>query len=135
MEINSIKTDPNLALDGVWIDFEDDARVKIAANGNPAHQRALAKHAKKFGNRLKRDPLAGRELAAEAMADAIVLDWEGFTENGEPLPCTRENKIKLLNIPAFADWAASQCQDIANFQKEATAEDAETLKSQPDVAS
>ena len=37
------------------------------------------------------------ELQNELFWDHIIQDWEGFTDGkGNPIPCTRDNKLKLM---------------------------------------
>ncbi len=129
MDITKLKQDDNLAEAGVWVDFED-ARFKICSTDSRRYRRVLTTLAKKRNpNRLRKDPEAMHEMTVEGMADGILLDWEGLQENGQPLHCTRENKMKVCQIEAIRSFLATEAQDMTNFQQEALAEDADTLKS------
>ncbi len=44
----------------------------------------------------------------ELINDFIVKDWRLVTPTGEEIPCTAENKNKMMNsCPAFAEWIAT----------------------------
>lgn len=39
----------------------------------------------------------------EMIWDHAIQSWEGILDvNGAPIPCTLENKMKLMNVPVFA---------------------------------
>lgn len=50
------------------------------------------------------------------LAAAAILEWQGITDKGAPLPCTKENAIRLFTI---APWIREQLeeaqQDHAGF--------------------
>lgn len=127
MEITSLRQNADLSEDGIWIDFED-ARVKIRSTDSKTYRRVITKIAQKQSSRkLQKDAEVMHKVSIEGMADGIVIDWEGFTENGVDLPCTRENRLKLCAIESFRTFVASEAQDIANFQREEVAAAAESF--------
>lgn len=123
--------------DGVWLTFEgEDARFLIASSNRPAYTRALHKAFTKRGtSKLKADPAKTVEATIEALAESVLLGWEGVTDGEKPFPATLENKITLLRgSEAFRNFVSSSATDPANFaEAEATAEDAEAVKSDGDV--
>lgn len=131
MDFSTLATDPLLEKKGVWKKHpqaKDDSEFLIGGVNSPKYQRGLRRHAQhETANRIKNDPEVQDRILIEAIADGILLDWRGDVRfNGEPLPCTRENKIKLLSIHAFRAWVSEQMQEIENFQQaEEKAEDAE----------
>jgi hypothetical protein len=55
----------------------------------------------------------------ELIWDYAIQAWEGILDkNGNPIPCTTENKIKLMNIPVFSRFV-SRCLDLINLSEEA----------------
>lgn len=96
------KTDSACETDGVWLDYGDDCRIKIARAGG-SNKRFL-KSAEKFRRRYKRqleleilsNDVAQRE-AIKIYAESVVLDWEGVTDaEGNELNCNQENITKLF---------------------------------------
>ncbi len=134
MDLSEFKTDPKME-DGVWIDYAEGVSFNVASMARKAYNKAVAKHRSKVPAHKLRDPQVGEKIVMAAMADACLNDWKGLTEDGQPFPCTAENKAKVLAIPALREWIAGQAADLTNFQAEAEAQDAEDLKSGPEVAS
>jgi hypothetical protein len=60
----------------------------------------------------------------EMIWDYAIEDWEGILDaKGKPIPCTLENKMKLMNIPVFARFIGRCLQlltekgDVQNLEK------------------
>lgn len=128
IKAHTIKQD--LASAGVWKAY-DGASFLIASSSSQVYKAKAGKAYKRLNNReAQQDPGIMLKAATEITADCVLLDWKGVDDDGQPFPCTRENRIALLtNAPDFAAWVAEQAADIANFQAEALAEDARALKS------
>jgi hypothetical protein len=88
-------TDPNLELEGVWVDIgpaDKDGKVprlKIARSGNKRHGRIISQQyeASKSLLELKNDAsdAKGEEITIDAMAKAILLDWQNLSYKGVPV--------------------------------------------------
>lgn len=45
--------------------------------------------------------------------DHVIMDYNAFFDkNGKPIPVTRENKIKLMNIPVFDRFVGKCLKDL-----------------------
>jgi len=128
MDITQLQTDDTLREKGTWITY-GDAKFLIRSTDSRQYRRAIMQHAKGKGGRATKEAESLHEMSIEALADAILLDWENVKENGVPLACTRENKLKVLKIAPIREFIAGEAQDIEAFRKEAEAEDAEAIKS------
>lgn len=116
---------------GKWFDY-DGARLLVASTNSTAYQERLnelqrphlrAMRKGRFSNKL------ARKLAIEAMADTILLGWEGVELNGKPLEYSREAALKALtDYPKFADDVADFAGTEAAFEDEDDQEGAESLK-------
>ncbi len=99
MDISNAFAAPELEQDGVWIDYRDDSRIKIARLGNPVWQRRYDAAMKPF-RRLERDgKLAAdkqTEIICRSYAQAILLDWQSFESDGKPYPYSEDNAYRLL---------------------------------------
>lgn len=114
----------------IWIDGPEGSRFKIRSAESSIYRSRLAALARKENpHKLRKDPEAQRRMTVEAMADAILVDWEGVTNEGTPLPCDDKNRRMLLNIPEIRELIATESQDLANFRREAVAADASDIKS------
>jgi hypothetical protein len=127
MDIKALRQDSNLADAGVWVEFED-CKFKIRSTDSPTYRRILGKLAKKKNaNRLKHDPEAMHEITVEGLADGILVDWSGKVEdNGVPLDFkNRQHRLAVCGVETIRTFLATEAQDLANFQQEATASEAE----------
>lgn len=132
MDLSKIRTLP-AKTSGIWFEL-DDARFLIAYGKGPAYQRALKSRVQKVSqNRLKQEDGLAERINREAMAEAVLLDFEGITENGVPLANTFENRVKILEIAELAEFIAASAQDVTNFRAEGEAKDVDALKSTPSV--
>ena len=98
MDVNQLGKAAEKGQKGTWVDWEE-ARFKIRANTSKTYRKAIQKAAKgKSNHRLTKDIEAAEKFGIEAMSDGLLIDWEGITENGNELDCTRENRIKVLPV-------------------------------------
>jgi len=134
MDLNSFRTDANLSK-GKWIEYSEGTRFLIASAYDPSYKKALRQRVAKIpAHKLKNDPELAEKIAAEVMAEKILLSWEGVTDNGVVLQPTPEERRKAMQIPAFRDWVAEQANDLSNHQAEGEAAATEELKSGPGLA-
>lgn len=90
--------------DGVWIDDIADAPgIRLKVRGWSSEKVQAAKSFKeRRAPRKERDATGALSHAAqiriirELVSDVILLDWEGLTEGGKPLPYSRELARKWL---------------------------------------
>lgn len=134
MDISEITVEEDLQ-DGVWLEFREGVKCKIAYQGRRAFLKATSRHTRKVPqHKLDADPSLYHEIGIEVAADSVLLDFEGITENGKPMANTRENRVKLLKRPVFMSWINEESKKLSNFQREALAEDAAAVKSDGGVA-
>ena len=77
------------------MDIGDGAKIKVARQGNPNHRRisqALAKpHRAQLNSKRGIDPKLAEQLVTQAIAQAILLDWEGLEDDaGKSIPYSVE---------------------------------------------
>lgn len=128
MDIGALRTDTALEEEGVWRDIGDGARLKIARLGNPAYKAEWEKRSKPYKRQIRNDSLPtekANELLYQCLARAVLLDWDGLDEDGQPVPYSRENAVRLLReIRDFRDLVVSLADDAEAYRREAI-EDAE----------
>lgn len=120
--------DPVREKDGVWFDIGDDAHVKIAAMNNPNWQRVMRAKFKGKERQIQLKTLpdaVAEKLYIEAIAETILLDWKGFTSNGQPLAYSREAVVDVLTRhKRLRDMVVGLSEDFEAFKISAD-EDAE----------
>lgn len=122
MELSSLKRDPAKIDGGEWVgDIQgmDDLRLKVRGLSSPVVTNLRARKERKVPRKdrlptgqLKTD-VAIRVLG-EVLAEVVLLDWDGLTDNGVAIPYSKKLALKYLTereYQTFADavtWAANQ---------------------------
>jgi len=115
-------TDKEKEIEGVWEDFGDGCRIKIARAGNPNYEKEFQRLIKPHRKALRRNSLSNdvaKELYAKCMARAIVLDWEGLEEDGKDIPYSVENAERiLLQYPDLSQHIQEISESAETFRQE-----------------
>lgn len=116
------RTDAGLERSGVWLDYGPFKFLLARAGGsNIAFQRILAAKLKPLRRQIEMETMAdeqARRLLVETYAEAVVLGWEGITdEKGTPLEFTKENAIKVLSdLPDLFRDIQNQAGSLSMFR-------------------
>ncbi len=123
-------TDESLEKDGFVLEYGEASFVIARAGGaNKKFQSLMERKMRPYRSAINAgtmDESTAEKLLAEAYADAVVLAWDGVTDqDGEELVFNRENVIKVLtDLPDLFRDIQEQSQRVANFTKESFQEDA-----------
>lgn len=134
MDFNRFKTDASAENDGVWIDLGDGAKIKVARAGNRKNSdlfTRLTNGDPDYKRKEKLGTLTDAEyepILLQVIADTILLDWEGFTEDGKPVPYSRENALRLLSFRDFRKAVQDASAEAANFRAQNVADATDALK-------
>lgn len=131
--LGTLMIDEDVSKTGVWVDYLEGSRLKIASSNSHKYKATIARLYKQ--NRLKLDDSNPdnfrmiQEITAEAMAKTVLLDWESIhmpTPTGqiiENIPYTKElGKQALLNADNFKEFVTEKAGTPSLFQKEAIEE-------------
>lgn len=134
MELNDMKELASNGEEGIWVTW-DDARFKIRSTSSKTYLRAIQKASKgKSNHKLTKDLEVAEKFGVEAMADGLLIDWENVTVDGKQIECTRENRIKVLEIAKpLREFLAGEAQDYTNFESEKEEDDSATFQSDSGV--
>ena len=120
--------DAELAETGVWFPFGGGSKLRIARRDNPRYREALRALSKGKERLIQLKSISEddlHEMCMRGLARGILLDWEGLTRKGEPLPYSEDNAVMLLtDLPGFREQVESCSEDIVVFRTE-DEEDAE----------
>lgn len=127
--LGKLMIDEDVSKTGVWVDYLEGSRLKIASSNSHRYKAAVARLYK--GNRLQLDDTNPnnfrliQEITAEAIANTVLLDWEGInwpnpdgtvTEN---VPYTKElGKLALMSADAFREFVSEKAGTPSLFKKE-----------------
>ena len=134
MDIGSINNKVDLS-EGEWIDDipdMDGIRFKVRSTNYKPFRTATAGLARRSGKKLNTDEgVADFTVATgKPLAEHILLDWDGVTENGKPLKFDKKRSLAILTADddygignkfrRGVEWAGDQVADrIAERAKEA----------------
>lgn len=102
-DLRKLRFDPKKAVDGVWVDWYD-AKLLVARASNKRFRDRYAKlsepHLKELREKTADESLSTRILK-QAIAETILLGWDGITEGDQPVPYSPEKALELFNDPGL----------------------------------
>lgn len=107
MDIAKFQSDPKKSDEGVWISLDESTRIRVARADNPRYQAAMRRELLPYKQAVRAGTLSEKiadKVMAVCLAEAVLLDWDGFTAEGEPLPYSREKAVELLMAPHMKDF-------------------------------
>ena len=113
MDISSLKRDQGKINSGEWVsDIPQMGNVRLKVRGlrSEAYKQALRRLMAAVP-REKRDrdgsalPAAIEDCVHRAVHETILLDWDGFTDEGKQVRYNRDLAFKWLTDPAFSAFA------------------------------
>ena len=129
MELNKLKTDSQKEVEGVWHDLGEGARIKIARAGNKAYAEYIQKAMKPHRKAIKAGTLSDKvaeKIVVGALAETVLLDWEGFTEGGKAVKYSIDKAKEILSNPDFHDFkemVAELADDAEAYRTEVLEDD------------
>ncbi len=113
-------TDEKSELEGIWEDVGEGAKVLVARVGNKQYTERFKRLGKGLQRQLDRGTMPEDKQAAiliSILADTILLDWEGFADEGKTLPYSKENaKAMLKKYPDFRQFVWDIANDSENYR-------------------
>lgn len=126
MKLSDIAIDVERSEGGDWVrDIPDAGELQLKVRGlrskdyqqRIATQMAAVPRSKRVAGRIPAD-VSGR-IIGEAMAEHLLLDWRGLTDdNDQPLPFSKEKARQLLVDPRYTrfrewvSWAAAEVEEL-----------------------
>lgn len=129
-------TDKELEEEGVWHDIGEGAKVKVARWGNKKFQARMRARTKGRQREIQLKTLPESQSEAiltQCIAEAILVDWEGFEASGKKLPYSVEAAVKVMTeLKDFRDIVVSLSEDAEVFRVEQAEETEKNLSSSSD---
>lgn len=121
MDLAKKRIDRKAEVEGVWSDFIEGSRVKVARMNNPKFMSTLMKlRDEKLAEVDPREELSedeAREVLCRTMAKTILLDWEGFTDNGEEIEYSENMAFELFYDKQYEDIIVNGISELASRQE------------------
>jgi hypothetical protein len=99
MDIDNAFANPTAENEGVWIDYRDGSKVKIARIGSLAFTKAYDAALKPHRRRQRAgtmDTVTETRILCEVVSRTILLGWEGFTQLGKEWKYSQKRAFDLL---------------------------------------
>lgn len=123
-------TDETIEKEGVWLDYGEGEKFLIARAGgaNTKFVQRLQHLTKPFNRQIQMGTFSeeqGRELAAQAFAETVILTWEGVkNREGDVMDFSVANcKQFLIDLPEIFVDIREFAASYANFQTEERTEE------------
>lgn len=124
LDLDDIAIDLEAEVQGTWVRFAQDTRVKLARYGNPDHDTYIQKlRAPYLTGKLTQQDIpdeVAEMILNKSLAYCLIKDWQGLTRGGEAVQFTPETALQLFQdrkYKTFRDQCVYECQEIANFRE------------------
>lgn len=115
-------TDEDKETNGVWEDLTEDVRIKVARIGNTRYQKVLQRLMKPHRRAVRRgtvDDSIIEKCVIKAIAETVLLDWEGLEEDGKKIVYSQATAERLLNdFREFREQVTEIASEIESFKIE-----------------
>jgi hypothetical protein len=120
IDFSQFKADSKKENEGVWIPVGPDSRVKIIRLSSRRFRDAQKEKMLPYENIQRLNVLKDEQqeiLLAELVGETVILDWEGFTENGSVCPFSSENAVRVCKENRdFLMFIVEQASSLDNFR-------------------
>ena len=98
-KLSKVKTDSKKEIEGIWEDYEEGIRLKIARMGNPLYDEEIYRLSKPVLKRSREIPADELErISKQAVAKYILVDWENIEDDdGNEIPYSSEKALEYFN--------------------------------------
>lgn len=112
-------------VDGVWAEYAEGVRFKIARAGNPVFLRASDRLEAPYRNKRNVPTIKALDIQCQAMAEGILRDWEGVGTEEGALAFSVEAAFKVLRFNAeVREFVFEFATTAENFRREEVAKTA-----------
>lgn len=113
-------TDAAAETEGVTIPVGEGVTITIARMGNEKFKKAYQRLCKPHRTLIRQGLLDGeteKKLLIAAIAEGVLLGWDGLEQDGAALAYSKEAAVKLLTeLKDFADFVADEARRLDNFR-------------------
>jgi len=106
--IESIKTDLDKEVNGVWVEFAEGIELKIARARNPKYQELVRSLVEPKRKEIREDNFSTDKFAdilLEVRAKTILLDWRNIEDRkGNTIPYSSIKAIEFFKDPELKDF-------------------------------
>lgn len=105
MDLREWRTDKDKRENGVWLALGGNAKVKVGYIKSERYRKIYGDLCREHRALLRTgDADAAEKILNLAIADGLVLDWEGLTEDGKKLPYSQETARRIISDPEYKEF-------------------------------
>lgn len=123
--INNIRTDLNKEVDGVWVNFVEGIRLKIARARNSKYVEFLRSLTENKRKEIRNDDIKTEDFAdilMQVRAKTILLGWENIQDdNGNEILYSYEQALEFFRdkeLKDFYNFVVGVSENINNYKKD-----------------
>jgi hypothetical protein len=114
------KTDETKEVEGVWVSLSPTARIKVARMGNKAYRDFVKRKSlpyRQAGIIGDIPPDVFQQIVREAVAETILVDWEGITTDGVTIQYSKEQALVFCtDLKDFYNLVLTASDNIETFR-------------------
>jgi len=121
--INRWSMDEKAEKEGIWRDLGNKEKIRVRPSGeigNEEQSTFIVEKCHESGSEVEQTPPDQLEsIMIESLARFVLVGWEGFEKKGKKMEATLENKIMMLNKPAFRKRVLLESGKFSSFRASA----------------
>lgn len=115
-DLATLRTDKVKEVDGVWMDYVGESKMLIARFNNPAMEKWILRKTMAATRRIA-DVESRLDLAREAVAKFVLLDWKLLFLDDEAIPYSKEKAYEVLtDYPDFHETIVAMSMEREAFR-------------------
>jgi len=122
MDLEKDLAKPELEEDGVWVDYKDGAKFKLARLGNKKFLRAYETKRRPHLKAIRKGNFSADDelrISCEVLAETVVMDWDGILVGGKKVKYTPDLGFKYFyQSRDLRDDITEMADDAENFMAE-----------------
>lgn len=103
MDINKLRVNTELSVDGTWVKH-GDTEFLIASLSGHKYLDAMSKHKASLAGGKTLDELEAKIALGAILSETILLGWKGLTENGKEVKYTKSKAKHYLTDPDYNEF-------------------------------
>jgi hypothetical protein len=112
--------DTEAEIKGRWVKLDESTELLIARNNNTRYKELfnikIQPYRQSIGTGMLPEETA-QKVMIEIMADAILLDWKGVEDEGQPITYSKEAAVQLLTkYKEFRDFVSAAADNATLYK-------------------